>query len=58
MIEKAEIVGPYTRLFSLADHYVYVEFSDGSTVSLNEEELKNASHLKAHLLVKKECLND
>ncbi len=58
MIEKAEIVGPYEMTGTECNHYVYIEFSDGSTVSLNEEELKNASHLKAHLLAKKECLND
>lgn len=53
MIEKAEIVGPYEMTGTECNHYVYIEFSDGSTVSLNEEELKNASHLKAHLLAKR-----
>ena len=50
MIEKAEIVGPYQ---GVNDHYVYIEFTDGTFVSLDEEELKNAA-----ALAEKGCLNE
>ena len=45
MIETAEIVGPYEWTGIKCNHYVYIEFCDGSTVSLNEAELKNAAEL-------------
>ena len=50
MIEKAEIIGPYQ---GIKDHYVYIEFTDGTSVSLDEEELKNAA-----ILAEKGCLNE
>jgi len=52
MIEKAEIVGPYEMMGTDCNHYVYIEFSDGSTVSFNEEELKSASLLAEKGLLK------
>tara|TARA_Y100001951_G_scaffold96001_1_gene94133 strand:+ start:477 stop:644 length:168 start_codon:yes stop_codon:yes gene_type:complete len=45
MIEKAEIVGPYEMTGRECNHYVYIQFCDGSSISLNEEELKSAAIL-------------
>ena len=42
MIEVADIIGPYQ---GMTEHYIYIEFSDGSHVSLDEEELKKAAEL-------------
>ena len=53
MIETAEIIGPYEMTGRECNHYVYIQFCDGSTVSLNEEELKNAA-----VLAEKGCLSD
>ena len=43
MIEKAEIIGPYKQTGIQCHHYVHIVFDDGSYVSLNEEDLRNAA---------------
>ena len=64
MIETAEIIGPYEMTGRECNHYVYIQFCDGSYVSLNEEELRNAAIIaRQNALVddkrqRKGCLND